>query len=49
MTNDATLYYCDTSDPTNSPCGTDYMNMVGPWQTRNGPRGLVELSNAVSE
>ena len=47
--NDAALYYCDTSDPTGSPCGTDYNNATDPnWvETTTGPHGLQLLYEAV--
>ena len=49
--NDATLYYCDTSDPTGNPCGTDYNNATDPnWaETTTGPRGLQTLYEAVGQ
>jgi hypothetical protein len=44
---DAAQYYCDTSDPVNSPCGTGY-DQGGRWKYKdNGPRGLMELYNVI--
>jgi hypothetical protein len=48
-TNDATLYYCDTTP--NVPCGTDYQNQaasVTNWKkTTTGSHGLQTLYEAV--
>lgn len=45
---DALQYYCDTSDPANSPCDILY-NTGGNWVYReNSPRGLLELYNAIN-
>ena len=45
---DAHLYYCDTSDPNNSPCGTTY-NKGGEWKyTGNGPHGLLAMYDEIT-
>ncbi len=40
---DAHQYYCDTSDPNNSPCGTDYKKRSNWQKEKNRLRGLSEL------
>ena len=53
--NEATLFYCDTSDPVNSPCGLTYEQYMGTlaapgWvKTKTGPDGLQVLNNAVGQ
>jgi hypothetical protein len=51
---DALLYYCETNDPKNHPCGTDYTDTVdttgGQWRkTTNGYRGLSQLYNFIRD
>jgi hypothetical protein len=49
--NDATLFYCDTNDPTGNPCGKDYQNKaatVTQWKrTTTGSHGLQTLYEGV--
>ena len=49
MTNDATLYSCNTNDPTGNPCGTDYQDLTNGWiqEINTGPHGLQALYEAV--
>jgi pimeloyl-ACP methyl ester carboxylesterase len=44
---DAYVYYCDKSDPDNSPCGTGYRSTSGWVRVNHGPHGLPELYNAI--
>jgi hypothetical protein len=45
---DAHLYYCDTSNPDKSPCGTAY-NEGGNWKyTGNGPHSLLAMYDATT-
>ncbi len=45
--NDATLYYCDTNNPTGNPCGTNYQNNAKWKKTTTGSRGLQTLYGSV--
>jgi hypothetical protein len=47
---DAAQFYCDTTDPGNSPCGTDYKQArSSTWRSRvNGFRGIEQLYNQIT-
>jgi hypothetical protein len=42
---DAHLYYCDTSNPDQSPCGIDYTKWK---QTSNGPHSLLAMYDEIT-
>ncbi len=47
---DATLYYCDTSDPTGFPCGTDYQDATSNWgEITTGTHGLQTMYEAIQQ